>query len=214
MEKNLALSEALRTAISRRAGSFRDAVREVDRCTHLVHPKNSFAEHLAAWCTKNDSRWEESKTRTDRIPPKELDDKVRTPFFYRNCALHISRETTQEELTFQLAVIFSRWGLIELTTEDLETFVSYLCHFWRRPEEFRGAAEGAVGFIFTNWVYLIILSISGVYARQTAWACYAKGARSSKRDAEPRSARFEEESAAEKEQSGIERERQRATPYA
>ena len=196
MEKNLALSEALRTASpgerARLEMLYAKWIVVHTWSTPRIPSPNTWRR--GARKTIRDGR---EQDQDDRIPPKELDDKVRTPFFYRNCALHISRETTQEELTFQLAVIFSRWGLIELTTEDLETFVSYLCHFWRRPEEFRGAAEGAVGFIFTNWVIPHHPFDFRRYARQTAWACYAKGARSSKRDAEPRSARFEEESAAE-----------------
>lgn len=176
MDKNLALSDALRTA----SPGERARLEMLYAHWVLVH----------GWSIPripSPNTWRRGARKAihdgikqdcdDRIPPKELDDEARPPIFYRNCALHIARETTQEELTLQLAIIFSRWGLMELTTEDREAFVSYLCHFWRRPEKFRAAAEEAVGYMFSNWVIPHEPGDFARYARQTVWACYAKGAR-------------------------------------
>lgn len=63
--------------------------------------------------------------------------------------------------------------------------VEYLCGMWRKPESFRPAAEEAVSFIFSNWVFPQHWKDFRRYARQTVWGCYAQGARNSP-DSSPR----------------------------
>jgi Helix-turn-helix domain len=110
---------------------------------------------------------------------RELKQGENCPELAQRLILVISTSTSVAELTLQLIVTLSQWGLIEITEDDSRAFVKYLCGMWRQPQRYRLAAEEAISFIFSNWIFPQDWQDFRRYARQAVWGCYAQGTRSS-----------------------------------
>lgn len=91
--------------------------------------------------------------------------------------LIVDRGTPPEDLTLQLVVTLSQWGLISITEEDRREFVRYLSQIFRRPQRFVPAAEEALSYIFSNWVFPEHWQGFRSYARPAVWACFVQGGR-------------------------------------
>lgn len=89
----------------------------------------------------------------------------------------VNRKASSEDVTLQIVIVLSQWGLVEISEEDRKAFVKYLCGMFRKPEKFASAAEEAISYLFTNWVMPQDWRDLRRYARKTVWACYIKGAR-------------------------------------
>jgi hypothetical protein len=108
---------------------------------------------------------------------RELKAEEPCPELAQYQGLLVNKETSKEELTLQLIIILSRWGLLEVNEDDRKIFLSYLCSMWRKPDIYVAAAEEALARLFTNWVLPQDWKDFRRYAKQTVWAHYAKGAR-------------------------------------
>lgn len=103
-------------------------------------------------------------------------------FLARYRELYVGKDVRLQEIALQLLIIFSQWGLVEITEDDRKEVINYLCSFWRKPKRFSAAAEEAVSYVLTNWVIPQDALDFRRYAKQTVWAFYAKGARASEMD--------------------------------
>jgi hypothetical protein len=95
--------------------------------------------------------------------------------------LLVNRQMSLDEftlqLTLQLVIVLSRWGLLEINQEDRDVFLTYLCRLRRKPKAFLPAAEEALSLLFTNWALPSDVRSFESYAKKIVWAQYAKGAR-------------------------------------
>lgn len=91
--------------------------------------------------------------------------------------LIVDRRTSEKELTLELIIVLSRWGLVVFNEDDLKVFLNYLCCLFPKPNAYRSAAEDAVGLLFTNWVLPNNSRNFNAYAQKIVWSEYARGAR-------------------------------------
>jgi len=104
------------------------------------------------------------------------DNDRRKPFFYRRWSIHVSPKTSLRLLSLQLAVIFTHWKILDLTTGDLDEFRHFCISLFRKPEMFEQAAKEVLFYIFSNWVMPQDPEDFTRYVKQSVWALYNKGA--------------------------------------
>jgi hypothetical protein len=98
------------------------------------------------------------------------------PILAQNQFALVDRYTSKEELTVQLVVVLSRWGLLQFKAEDMKSLLNYLRHLWRYPQTFVSAAEEALSLVIMNFAMPNNPRSFEAYARKIVWAEYAKGA--------------------------------------
>ncbi|MGC2110248.1 MAG: hypothetical protein WA655_12075 [Candidatus Korobacteraceae bacterium] len=106
-------------------------------------PKQHLLEHPKRWRLATREALREWR----RLPEGPL------PFFARHQRLYFDKDGRGDELTLQLILVLSRWGLAEITSADLDSLTGYVCQVChKRRETFRVAAQETVNYLLTNWV--------------------------------------------------------------
>ena len=116
-------------------------------------------------------------TRKMLASAKELKEGQACPTLAQHLPLLVGKHTTAEDLTLQLVVVFSQWGLVEITEDDFQAFVKYLSSMWTYPDKFVHAAEEAISFIFLRWVLPEDWRAFKLYARKIVWVRYVQAVR-------------------------------------
>jgi hypothetical protein len=111
------------------------------------------------------------------VSARELEEGQPCPILAQHLHLPVAKDSLVDDLTKQIVVIFSQWGLIEMTEGDRQAFVKYLLSLFPHPDRFVLAAEEAISYIFSNWVFPEDRRAFKQYAKHTVWGLYAQEAR-------------------------------------
>jgi hypothetical protein len=99
------------------------------------------------------------------------------PALVQHFFVFIDKRSTLEEVAVQFAIILSQWNVIPFQEEDRRAIASYLSNLFRNPETFVAAANEAVSFLFSNWIFPQRWLAFRTYARRTVWGIYAQAGR-------------------------------------